>query len=65
METIRGSVDVKALDIIRLTDGRNATVLDVFDNGAAYLVEIADENGKTLDMPFVARDEIREVIWRS
>lgn len=55
---------VKELDMIRLTDGRAATVLEIFDQGTSYLVEITDKNGKTLDMPVIAREDIVEIIWR-
>ena len=55
---------VKELDIVRLKDGRTATVLEVFDSGAAYLVEVADEAGRTQDMPTVKADEIAEVVWQ-
>lgn len=55
----------KELDIVRLKDGRTATVLEVFDSGKAYLVEMADENGKTLDTPTVAPDDIEKVVWKS
>lgn len=56
---------VKELDIIKLADGRNATVLEVFNRGAAYLVEVADKAGKMLDMPTIAPEDIAEVIWSS
>ena len=39
---------VKELDVVRLKDGRAATILEVFEDGAAYLVEIADEKGEAL-----------------
>ena len=55
----------KNLDVVRLKDGRTATVLETFDGGAAYLVEIADATGKPLDMPTVKADEIVEVVWHS
>lgn len=56
---------VKNLDVVRLKDGRTATVLETFSDGAAYLVEVTDESGKTLDMPTVKADELVEVVWRS
>lgn len=56
---------VKNLDVVRLKDGRTATVLETFDGGSAYLVEIADEVGKPTDMPTVKADEIVEVVWHS
>lgn len=56
-------MSAKELDVVQLKDGRTATVLEVFDSGAAFLVEVADENGKALDMPTVASDDIEKVVW--
>ena len=53
---------INELNVIRLKDGRLATVLEIFDNGAAYLVEIADKEGRTVDLPFVTVDDISEVV---
>lgn len=53
---------INELDVIRLKDGRLATVLEIFDNGATYLVEIADKEGRTMDLPFVTVDDISEVV---
>lgn len=53
---------INELDVIRLKDGRLATVLEIFDNGATYLVEIADKEGRTVDLPFVTVDDISEVV---
>ena len=55
----------KELDIVRLTDGRTATVLEVYDSGEAYLVEVTDDAGKTLDMPTVKLADIEKVVWRA
>ena len=56
---------VKNLDVVRLKDGRTATILETFADGSAYLVEVADEAGKPTDMPTVNADEIMEVVWHS
>lgn len=56
-------MSAKEFDVVRLKDGRTATVLEVFNAGEAYLVEVADENGKMLDMPTVAPDDIEKVVW--
>ncbi len=56
---------MKELDVVKLKDGKEATILDVYDGGTAFLVEIADEDGKTLDMPTVKAEEIEKVIWKS
>ena len=56
---------IKELDVVRLKDGREATVHDVYNGGEEYLVEVSDEKGRALDMPTVKPDEIAEVIWRA
>lgn len=55
----------KELDIVRLKDGRTATVLEVFESGKAYLVEVVDANGKTLDTITVGPDDIEKVVWKA
>lgn len=58
-------IEIKELDIVELKNGQRATVLEVFEQGEAYLVEIADESGKTLDMPTVKANDIKRVTWVS
>lgn len=41
--------DVKELDVVLLKDGRQGTILEVFGQGEAYLIEVADDKGKTID----------------
>jgi len=49
-------------DYIRLTDGRQGTVVHVCPDGKAYVVEFVGERGETLDMVTVEPDDIEEVI---
>ena len=56
---------IKELDVIRLKDGRDATVLEVFKDGEAYLIEISDRDGETLDISVVKSCDVEEVIWVS
>lgn len=56
---------IKELDVIQMRDGRTATVLAVFDDGKAYLLEIIDEHGKTVDISTVAKSDIENVLWSS
>ena len=51
------------LDVVKLKDGRMGTVLEVLETGELFLIEIADERGKTQDMPTVKADEIEQVTW--
>jgi len=60
---------VNELDVVRLKDGREGTVLEVFKTEGipdGYLIDITDinEKWKTIDMPTVTLDEIEKVIWR-
>jgi len=57
-------VKVKELDVIILKDGREATVLEVFDKGEAYMVEITDAQEETLDTPIITDDDIEKIIYK-
>lgn len=54
---------MKELDVVRLKDGRQGTILEVYECGKAYLVEIADGMGKTIDTPTVEREDIQELVY--
>lgn len=54
---------IKALDVVCLKDGRIGTILDVCEQDRVFLVEIADEQGKTTDMPTVTAEDIECVTW--
>ncbi len=56
---------IKELDVVELKSGQRGTVLEVFEQGKAYLVEIADEAGKTIDMQTIKADDIKQVTWSS
>lgn len=56
---------MKELDVVELKDGRKATILETYDKGNAFLVEIVDDDGKTLEMPVVKAEGITRVIWKS
>ena len=44
---------MKELDVVLLKDGRQGTILDVYDQGKAYLIEIADDQGRTLELSLI------------
>lgn len=58
-------MQAKELDVIETKDGRRGTILGVYDAGAAFLVEIADQDGKTLDISVIKADDIASVIWKN
>ena len=55
----------KELDVIRLSDGRTGTVLEVYENSSAYLIKITDNGGKAIDTPIIAQIDIVEVVWNA
>ena len=53
------------LDIVKLKDGRKATVLETFAGGSAFYVEVPQESGDDYDWFEVTADQIEKVIWCS
>ena len=56
---------IKELDIIITKDGKEGTVLETFDKGAAFLVEICDSSGKTIDTPILKIEDIESIKYKS
>lgn len=56
---------INELDVVRLTDGREATVLEVLEPGKAYLLEVSDETGEALNIFEASPDAIEAVIWHN
>lgn len=54
---------ISQYDCVRLKDGREGTVVELFDKGASLMVEICDDEGRTLDMPIVFAEEIEEITY--
>lgn len=57
-------MEIKELDGVKLKDGREGTVLDIYENGTVYMVEICDRDGRTVDLPFLREEDIDSVIYR-
>lgn len=53
----------KELDIVLLKDGRKGTVLEQYEKGTSFLLEIADSEGKTLETPIIEISEIEKIIY--
>jgi hypothetical protein len=51
-------MSLRTLDVVELPDGRLATILEISEDRKSALVELADENGKTLDTTFAQMDEL-------
>ena len=58
-------MQAQELDVIEMKDGRRGTILEVFDAGAAFLVEVADLEGKTLDIPVIRAEDVASVVWKN
>ena len=56
---------INELDVIRLKDGREVTVLDVYDNGAVFLVETSVPAFVESEIFEIALEDVDTVIWRS
>lgn len=54
---------MKELDIVLLNDGRQGTILEVFEDGKAFLVEVTDDIGKTIDTPTVEKEDVKELVY--
>lgn len=54
---------MKECDVVLMKDGREGTVVAVFENGEAFMIEIADEQGRMLEMPVVKSKDIEKVIY--
>ena len=58
-------MEINELDVVRLIDGREATVLEVLAPGEAYLLEVSDTTGEALDTFEASLDKIETVVWRN
>lgn len=58
-------MEINELDVVRLTDGREATVLEVLKPCKAYLLEVSDKTGEALDIFEASPDAIEAVIWHN
>lgn len=58
-------MEIKLFDCVKLTDGQKGTVIEVFDGGKAFMVEITDSEGQTLDTPIVTQKDISKVTFRA
>lgn len=59
---MKGYVNIKELDVVRLKDGREGTVLEVYTDPVAFLIE-TDEDISL--WPNVGQDEIAEITYHS
>jgi hypothetical protein len=53
-------IEAKLFDVVRLKDGREGTIVEVYDEPLGFEVEIS---GAVPDLVTVKYDEVVEVIW--
>lgn len=51
------------LDVVELNDGRIGTILELFDSDKEYMIEISDDEGKTIDTPIVSMSDINKIVY--
>lgn len=56
-------MEPKELDVVRLTDGREVTVLEVYGGGADFYVEYQYPNKDDCEWFMVEKSQINEIIW--
>ncbi len=56
-------MDIRELDVVELKSGEVGTILEEFKDGA-FLAEIADDYGQTLDMLIVKEKDISKIIYK-
>ena len=57
-------MNINELDVVRLSDNREGTVIHIFPGGHVYCVEIVNEKGETLELVDVEEKEIVAVVWK-
>jgi len=53
----------KLLDVVLTVDGKEGTIVEVFENGKAFMLEIADNKGRTLDTPIIRKEDIEKITY--
>ena len=53
----------KELDVVRLVDGRDVTILEVYDDGKEFYVEHPNQDTGDSDLFMVALNQIEKISW--
>lgn len=54
---------ISQYDCVMLKDGREGTVIEIFEQEPVYMVEVCDDEGRTIDTPIVSTGEIDRVTY--
>ena len=55
---------IKELDVVRLKNGQEATILEVFQKGAAFYVEIIEQDKDPIWKEILS-DDIEKIIYQA
>mgnify|MGYP001623298474 FL=1 len=56
---------IKEFDVVKLDDGRKGTILEVFEQGAAFCVEIPEEQSGSYTWEIIRKEQIKSVLYRA
>ena len=56
-------MNAKLLDVVRLTDSRRGTIVEVYGNGEAFEVEFLDGEGRTTSVETVESSRVADIAW--
>ena len=56
---------IKEYDGVRLKDGREGTVVGIYEQGTVFMIEICDRYGQALDTSFVKEKDIVEITYHT
>ena len=56
-------LNIHILDVVRLKDGREVTILDIFDNGNTFTVELVPAPYADCNLFEVSADDVDEILW--
>ena len=57
-------MDIKELDVVRLKNGQEATIVEVFQKGAAFYVEIIEQDEDPIWKEILS-DDIEKIIYQA
>ena len=58
------SLDIKELDVVRVKNGQEATILEVFQKGVAFYVEIVEQDEDPIWKEILS-DDIEKIIYQA
>lgn len=56
---------IDLFDCVELIGGQTGTVVEIFDRGRAFMVEITDSEGQTIETPTISAEDIVRVTYKA